>query len=112
MRVGITDLLSTLSLFIIPIICGLISRGISKGRGMHGGFWWGFFLLIIGIIVVAVRPNDKQTASDSETRNVIIEDTQSFISDTESIKRYKELLDCGAITQEEYDAKKKQLLGL
>lgn len=28
------------------------------------------------------------------------------------IKRYKELLDMGAITQEEFEAKKKQLLGL
>ena len=30
----------------------------------------------------------------------------------EEIKKYKELLDMGAITQEEFDAKKKQLLGL
>ncbi|MBE6036659.1 MAG: SHOCT domain-containing protein [Clostridiales bacterium] len=30
----------------------------------------------------------------------------------EELKTYKELLDTGAITQEEYDAKKKQLLGL
>lgn len=29
----------------------------------------------------------------------------------QEILRYKELLDCGAITQEEYNAKKKQLLG-
>lgn len=28
----------------------------------------------------------------------------------EEIKKYKELLDSGAITQEEYDAKKKELL--
>lgn len=27
------------------------------------------------------------------------------------IKKYKELLDCGAITQGEFDEKKKQLLG-
>ena len=27
---------------------------------MEGGFWWGFFLWIIGIIVVAVRPNDAK----------------------------------------------------
>lgn len=33
-------------------------------------------------------------------------------SPTEEIKRFKELLDIGAITQEEFDAKKKQLLGL
>ena len=30
----------------------------------------------------------------------------------EAISKYKELLDSGAITQEEFDAKKKQLLGL
>lgn len=33
-------------------------------------------------------------------------------SNIEEIKKYKELLDMGAITQEEFDAKKKQLLGL
>ncbi len=33
-------------------------------------------------------------------------------SPAEEIKAYKELLDIGAITQEEFDAKKKQLLGL
>ena len=31
---------------------------------------------------------------------------------TEQLKKYKELLDTGVITQEEFDAKKKQLLGL
>lgn len=33
-------------------------------------------------------------------------------SNADEIKKYKELLDSGVITQEEYDAKKKQLLGL
>ena len=30
----------------------------------------------------------------------------------DEIKKFKELLDAGAITQKEYDAKKKELLGL
>lgn len=34
------------------------------------------------------------------------------VNGTEEIKKYKELLDNGIITQEEFDAKKKQLLGL
>ena len=34
------------------------------------------------------------------------------LSPAEEIKRYKELLEMGVITQEEFDAKKKQLLGL
>ena len=34
------------------------------------------------------------------------------MSNIEELKKYKELLDMGIITQEEFDAKKKQLLGL
>lgn len=36
----------------------------------------------------------------------------STISEADEILKYKKLLDTGAITQEEYDAKKKQLLSL
>ena len=36
----------------------------------------------------------------------------SSISSADELKKYKELLDTGIITQEEFDAKKKQLLGL
>lgn len=38
--------------------------------------------------------------------------SQPTFSGADEIKKYKELLDMGAITQEEFDAKKKQLLGL
>ena len=43
---------------IISIVCGVIAKSIASSRGMEGGFWWGFLLWIIGIIVVAVRPKD------------------------------------------------------
>jgi hypothetical protein len=33
-------------------------------------------------------------------------------SNADEMKKYKELLDSGVISQEEFDAKKKQLLGL
>lgn len=36
----------------------------------------------------------------------------STVSTADELKKFKELLDMGAITQEEFDAKKKQLLGL
>lgn len=41
---------------IYAIVCGIISKTITSKRFMDGGFWWGFFLGVIGIIVVAVRP--------------------------------------------------------
>ena len=34
------------------------------------------------------------------------------VSNAEELKKFKELLDLGVISQEEFDAKKKQLLGL
>ena len=40
------------------------------------------------------------------------EKTAPASSAADEILKYKELLDLGAITQEEFDAKKKQLLGL
>ena len=38
--------------------------------------------------------------------------TNSTQSNADELKKYKELLDSGVISQEEFDAKKKQLLGL
>ena len=39
-------------------------------------------------------------------------DEGSHQSNADELKKYKELLDSGVITQEEFDAKKKQILGL
>lgn len=48
--------------------------------------------------------------SIEEGKIVVSEKTQNSIP--EELKKYKELLDNGIITQEDFDAKKKQLLGL
>ena len=45
------------------VVCGLVCQAIASSRHMDGGFWWGFFLGIIGVIIVTVRANDKQTTS-------------------------------------------------
>lgn len=41
------------------IIFGIISHIIAKQKGYTGGFWWGFFLSVIGLIVVACRTDKK-----------------------------------------------------
>lgn len=51
---GIIGLIATL---IEACIFGAITKAINENKGYEGGFWWGFFLGVIGIIVVAVRPH-------------------------------------------------------
>lgn len=48
---------------VYAVICGAIACAVASSRGMDGGFGWGFFLGIIGILVVALRPNDKAASS-------------------------------------------------
>ena len=58
----------------------------------------GFFLGVIGLIIAAVIPEK----TEGQSKNVA--------SSAEALGTYKKLLDEGAITQEEYDKKKSELL--
>ena len=53
-----------------------------------------------------------EDAKENATRNQGTTIIQQAASPAEELKKMKELLDMGIITQEEFDAKKKQLLGL
>ena len=50
----------------------------------------------------------KSKESEVSVGNTIVQE----VSAADELKKFKDLLDIGAITQEEFDAKKKQLLGL
>ena len=48
----------------------------------------------------------------NNTENTNIENAASTVSSADELRKFKGLLDDGIISQEEFDAKKKQLLGL
>lgn len=49
---------------------------------------------------------------ESSSASVVVNKQEATQSNADELKKYKELLDSSVITQEEFDAKKKQLLGL
>ncbi|MBQ7638111.1 MAG: SHOCT domain-containing protein [Clostridia bacterium] len=55
--------------------------------------------------------NDYKKNYGNAAKSTVIENTIQS-SNADELKKYKDLLDSGAITQEEYDTKKKQILGL
>lgn len=79
---------------------------------------WGSFpaiplLVLLAIIVVLTFIKRSVTISDVQKVDVV-EKTEIInqSSNADELKKYKGLLDNGTITQEEFDAKKKELLGL
>ncbi len=55
---------------------------------------------------------DIADISDEEFKQMQNAPQPATVSAADELKKFKELLDMGAISQEEYDAKKKQLLGI
>lgn len=94
--IGAPELGIILLLLIPAVIFGCIAQNFGKKKGYGEGicFAAGFALGIIGLIIVLLLP-DKNA------------DAQSKLDD---LLKYKQLFDSGAITQEEFEAKKKELL--
>lgn len=116
------------------IILGLITKYISKSKGYKGGFAWGFFLNIIGIIVVACKPDNRQfwlcpscggnnandykycmfcgTARYSVQNEVMPKQEESAQNNVNIalIKQLAELHSQGILSDEEFEAKKAELL--
>ena len=72
------------------------------------------------IVGTGVKFKISNLTNAENIKSVIIEKKKSVqskseglnISNADELKKYKDLLDNGVISQEEFDAKKKQILGL
>lgn len=95
---------------------GLIPASIAKNKGYNFGLWWfyGWMLFIVAIIHVSVIPDKNAQQIPLNAAYHIpycppSSDTQSAASE---LQKYKELKDQGIISEEEFQAKKEQLLKL
>lgn len=88
---------------LVGAVCGVFTQRIMmpKGYGERASFCVGLFLSLIGVIIACVVPPkegyEPKVTSESDK--------------ADALSRYKKLLDEGTITQAEFDAKKRELLG-
>lgn len=86
---------------ISAVVFGLICSNLGRDRevGTTAGFFWGFFLGLIGLIIVL---NSRKLYNDGNGP------FQASVAD--ELRKYKALYDSGAISAEEYHHLKNQLL--
>ena len=103
---------------ILIIAAGLafIPASIAKRKGYSFGLWWfyGWMLFIVAIIHVSLIPdkNSQQTPINQFNSIPYSPPSNAGQSAADELKKYKELFDAGVINEEEFQAKKEQLLKL
>lgn len=65
------------------------------------------YIVFFAVIIMSFNPKTEK----SKDRNKRQDKKQPSLSDLDEVMKYKQLLDANAISQEEFDTKKKQLLG-
>lgn len=80
---------------LVCVVLGILAMlaGRRKQHGAGFSFAMGFFLNVIGIIILAILPSKNTEA----------------VRNSEALVNYKKLLDAGGITQAEYEEKKTKL---
>ena len=96
-----------------------IPANIAKNKGYSFGLWWfyGWMLFIVAIIHVNFIPDKNAPQIPINTTSTApstpyTPNSGSIHSAADELKKYKELLDAGILTEEEFQTKKKQLLNL
>ena len=95
-----------LYVLIWEVIWGAICQAVGKQKNING-FWWGFFLGIIGLIVVLCTKEKKDINEINVTTN---NSNETQTDKYEQLEKLSKLKESGAISEEEFESEKKKLL--
>lgn len=77
-------------------IWGIATHCIGKSRGHQNCFWWGFFLGLIGLIVVVCLKDNLMINTNSDN--------------IEALDKLQKLKESGAISDQEFEESKRKIL--
>ena len=104
------------AVLVVDALLALIPANLAKNKGHSFGLWWfyGFMLFIVAVIHVNFIPdkNAPQTPANATVPTPYYPPANTSRDAADELKKYKELMDQGVITEAEFQAKKEQLLKL
>lgn len=90
---------------------GFIPANIAKKKGHSFGLWWFYGWMLFIVAIIHVQFIEDYNAPQKKMNSVSSYNPTSLgYSTADEIKKYKELLDQGVITEAEFNRKKEQLL--
>lgn len=92
-----------ISYLIAGIIWGVISNYVGKSKNING-FWWGFFLGFIGLIIVICMKPKETVVIDQIDKNITKENKYDELEKLDNLRKV------GAITEYEFEQEKNKLL--
>ena len=92
-------------------VWGMVCKAIGNSKGING-FWWGFFLGLIGVIVVACMQPKTNTSSSTVYVDESYEpqQPQNKMDKYEALEKLAKLKQQNVLTKEEFEAEKRKIL--
>lgn len=95
----------------VAAVLGFIPANIAKKKGHSFGLWWFYGWMLFIVAIIHVQFIEDYNSPQKEMNSFPSYNPASLgYSTADEIKKYKELLDQGVITEAEFNRKKQQLL--
>lgn len=95
----------------VAALLGFIPANIAKNKGHSFGLWWFYGWMLFIVAIIHVQFIEDYNAPKKEMNSFAPYNPSNLgYSTADEIKKFKELLDEGVITEEEFNRKKQQLL--
>ena len=101
-----------LGVLVLAAVLGFVPASIASKKGYSFALWWlyGFLIFIAAVIHAAVLEDKTAQPSQLVKQAVPTQVINNGQSSADELRKFKELLDMGAITEEEFQQKKIDLL--